>query len=128
MTLPLIVGNAYVNDRAYVARKITGLANGLVQYADYGYPDGEPFSPRGECQRGTFRKWAARVLTPQEAAVLREEDMDEKQYYLRGPQVEDMLTIIPTELLHAELARRSKRGNRPAERTRAIDLGVAKSP
>ena len=53
------------------ARDVVSSDDGDVSYHNYGYPDGKPIGSGGCCSLGRFRSWAARPLSPSEAAALR---------------------------------------------------------
>ena len=137
MTLPLeqyrAYGNAATAEQSYSIRIIIR-EGGMVTYWSFGWDDLQDLGP-GNCQRGTFRKWAGcqiplELMSIERAHALVTAYVEAAQEKLEEER-EEMLHLYSTEELEEELAYRRKHGilgtSKPVgprvRDERVIDLG-----
>lgn len=129
--LPLEIGKVYVNAGEYLGRMIFSIREDTVHYLDFGWPEAsEIFNPVGQCYRGSFRKWAKRMLEELEleAAAFDAEMLLEQQREIlteaRRVNCRRALRTAPVEELQNMLDRRlpKPKPQPPQPRTRVIDV------
>ena len=121
--LQIVRGGVYANAKEVFAREVIEITiDGYVVYNDYGLSDGAPIARHRRCSLGSFSRWAARPLTPEEIANLRREEGETRETDRVRAMIELALEAAPDGLIRREFYRRGlDRVHEPDQRPKRVE-------
>ena len=106
-TFKIDAGGVYANAGEFLAREVIVITpDGEVIYNDYFLSDGAPLGRERRCSLGTFARWAARPLTPEENRGLRREEGARREIGMLAILAKAAIEAAPDELIRREFYRR----------------------